>query len=209
MKYTIAIIGGTGKAGRFLAETAIKKGYKVRMLVRNPEKVLIANKNIELIKGDAQSSESIVSLLKGCEAVVNTFGQPNREAPLYSEVTKLVIATMSKMGIKRYIGVTGGSLDVYGDKKSLANRFGAIVFRVMYAEMIQDKKKELALLQESGIDWTLVRLPFVFEKSGNKAIKESLYDMPGLTITNRDIADFLINEISDSKYLRQTPFIAN
>ncbi|MFC6602191.1 NAD(P)H-binding protein [Ectobacillus funiculus] len=75
--------------------------------------------------------------------------------------------------------------------------------------MIQDKKKELALLQESGIDWTLVRLPFVFEKSGNKAIKESLYDMPGLTITNRDIADFLINEISDSKYLRQTPFIAN
>lgn len=209
MKRTIAIIGGTGKAGKFLAETAIKKGYKVRMLVRNPEKVLVTNKNIELIKGDAQSSESILSLLEGCEAVVNTFGQPNKETPLYSEVTKLIIAAMSKMGIKRYIGVTGGSLDIYGDKKSLANRFGALIFRMMYAEMIKDKKKELALLQESGIDWTLIRLPFVFENNSGKAIKESLYDMPGLTITNRDIADFLIDEISASKYVHQTPFIAN
>ncbi len=209
MKRTIAIIGGTGKAGKFLAETAIKKGYNVRMLVRNPEKVLVTNKNIKLIKGDAQSSESIFSLLEGCEAVVNTFGQPNRETPLYSEVTKSIITAMSNLGIKRYIGVTGGSLDVYGDKKSLANQFGAIVFRMIYAEMIKDKKKELALLQESGIDWTLVRLPFVFEKNSGKAVRESLYDMPGLTITNRDIADFLINEISASKYLRQIPFIAN
>lgn len=209
MKRTIAIIGGTGKAGRFLAETAIKKGYKVRMLIRNPEKVSVTSQNIELIKGDAQNPESIYSLLKGCEAVVNTFGQPNRETPLYSEITKLIITTMSNTGVKRYIGVTGGSLDIYGDKKSLANQFGAILFRMIYSEMIKDKKKELALLQESEIDWTLVRLPFVVEKNSNKPIKDSLYDMPGLTITNRDIADFLITEISASKYLRQTPFIAN
>lgn len=209
MKRTIAIIGGTGKAGRFLAETAIKKGYKVRMLIRNPEKVSVTSQNIELIKGDAQNPESIYSLLKGCEAVVNTFGQPNRETPLYSEITKLIITTMSNTGVKRYIGVTGGSLDIYGDKKSLANQFGAILFRIIYSEMIKDKKKELALLQESEIDWTLVRLPFVVEKNSNKPIKDSLYDMPGFTITNRDIADFLITEISASKYLRQTPFIAN
>jgi len=34
----IAIIGGTGKAGRYIASKALEKGYHVRMLVRNPEK---------------------------------------------------------------------------------------------------------------------------------------------------------------------------
>ncbi|MCI0768489.1 NAD(P)H-binding protein [Bacillus sp. TL12] len=209
MKSTIAIIGGTGKVGKFLAETAIKKGYTVRMLVRNPEKVSVTSPNIELIKGYAQNPHSIRSLLEGCEAVVNTFGQPNRDTPLYSEVTKLIITIMGDIGIKRYIGVTGGSLDIYGDKKSFVNKLGAIVFRIMYSKMIKDKKKELIILQESKIDWTLVRLPFIYEKDINKTIKENLFDMPGLTITNRNIADFLIDEISNSKYIRKTPFIAN
>lgn len=209
MKRTIAIIGGTGKAGKFLAETAIKKGYTVRMLVRSPEKVSITGPNIELIIGDAQNPYSIRSLLEGCDAVVNTFGQPNRATPLYSEVTKLIITIMEDIGIKRYIGVSGGSLDVNGDKKSFVNKLGAIFFRIMYSKMIKDKKKELTILHESRRDWTLVRLPFIYEKDINKSIKESLFDMPGLTITNRNIADFLINEISNSKYIRQTPFIAN
>ncbi|NSW39481.1 NADH-flavin reductase, partial [Bacillus sp. Xin1] len=65
------------------------------------------------------------------------------------------------------------------------------------------------ILQESKINWTLARLPFIYEKDINKTIKENLFDMPGLTITNRNIADFLIDEISNSKYIRKTPFIAN
>ena len=36
----IAIIGGTGKAGRYIASKALEKGYHVRMLVRDPEKLV-------------------------------------------------------------------------------------------------------------------------------------------------------------------------
>lgn len=46
-------------------------------------------------------------LLSGCHAVINTFGQPNKAIPLYSEVTEVVIQVMKELSIKRYIGVTG------------------------------------------------------------------------------------------------------
>jgi putative NADH-flavin reductase len=32
----IAIIGGNGKVGRYIAEKAIENGFQVRQLIRNP-----------------------------------------------------------------------------------------------------------------------------------------------------------------------------
>ena len=44
--------------------------------------------------------------------------------------------------------------------------------------MMQDKYKELQIIQNSEVDWTIVRLPFVIEGNGIGNIKESLVDMP-------------------------------
>ncbi|MGG0481743.1 NAD(P)H-binding protein [Priestia megaterium] len=209
MKNTIAIIGGTGRAGKFLAKSALEKGYHVRMLVRTPPKPLFDGQNITLIQGDARNRDDILSLLRGCQAVINTFGQPNKAVPLYSEITALVIQTMKELEIKRYIGVTGGSLDIDGDKKSVLNKIGAMAFRILYSEMMRDKRKELQLLQTSRLDWTLVRLPFVKEHRKSQAIKENTFDMPGFNIASCDIARFMIEHIHNSSYIGKTPFISN
>ncbi|MFB8422898.1 NAD(P)-dependent oxidoreductase [Priestia megaterium] len=209
MKNTIAIIGGTGRAGKFLAKSAVKKGYSVRMLVRTPKKSLLDDPNITLIEGDARDQDVILSLLSGCHAVINTFVQPNKAVPLYSEITALVIQTMKELEIRRYVGVTGGSLDIEGDKKSILNKVGASVFRILYAEMMEDKRKELQLLRKSKLDWTLIRLPFVKENKKSQAIKEDEFDMPGFKISSRDIARFMIEQIHNPSYIGKTPFIAN
>ncbi len=54
-----------------------------------------------------------------------------------------------------------------------------------------------------------MRLPFVVEGSETGKVKENLTDMPGAKITNADIANFIINQVNDRKYVRKTPFIAN
>ncbi|WP_347395830.1 NAD(P)H-binding protein [Priestia megaterium] len=209
MENIIAIIGGTGKDGKYLAETAIQKGYKVRLLVRSPEKLTFSNPNVSFIQGDARDADSIYSLINGCDVVINTFGQPNRAKPLYSETTTLIVNTMKELEIKRYIGVTGGSLDIKGDKKTLVNKLGAIAFRILYSEMILDKKKELQILEESKLDWTLVRLPFVKEHKKSKKIKVNSLDMPGFKISAEGIAQFLIEQVPCSSYIRKAPFISN
>ncbi|WP_220095161.1 SDR family oxidoreductase [Bacillus sp. 03113] len=205
----IAIIGGTGKVGRYIAKKALESGFQVRMLVRNPDKLTYSDDRIELIKGDAQNKTSIRTLIKDCHIVINTLGQPLKDFPIYSSVTSNILNFMGEFGIRRYIGVTGASLNVTGDKKKLVNRIGAKMFELLFSEMIADKKKELTILQNSDVEWTLVRLPFVVEGPETGRIKEKLTDMPGVKISNENIAKFIINQINDKKYLEKTPCISN
>ncbi|MGM7636537.1 NAD(P)-dependent oxidoreductase [Bacillus sp. Hm123] len=209
MTHKVAIIGGNGKVGRFVAKQAIENGHEVRLLARNLNKLHTVDKRIEFVKGDARNPHTIQSLLEGCEVVINTLGQPVKEFPIYSMVTKSILDTMSDLGISRYIGVTGGSLDVQGDEKSISNKMGARMFQILFPKMMQDKEREFEALQNSILDWTLIRLPFVIEGTTSYGIKESLTDMPGVKINNTDIASFIIRQIKEKEYIHKTPFIAN
>ncbi|GAB6613368.1 hypothetical protein bcgnr5406_21060 [Bacillus cereus] len=116
---------------------------------------------------------------------------------------------MKEFEIKRYILISGGSLDVIGDQKGIINKIGATLFKVFLSKMMQDKYKELQIIQGSDVDWTIVRLPFVMEGNGIGNIKESLVDMPGIKIQNSDIAPFVIKQINSERYVGKCPFISN
>ncbi|TCZ78416.1 NAD-dependent epimerase/dehydratase family protein [Paenibacillus albiflavus] len=205
---TIAIIGGTGKVGKYIAKRAIDNGYYVRMLVRNPDTVIFPDHRIEVVQGDVLDMITLRTVLKSCDIVMNTFGQPAKAEPLYSQVTEQILSIMNEFGIYRYIGVTGGSLNVSGDQKSMKNKIGERLFALFFSKMMIDKRRELDILEKSQVDWTLVRLPFVKEGTEKGEIKENVLDMPGNSITNNDIASFLIQQIDDQKYLRKTPCIS-
>ncbi|CAM4249598.1 NADH-flavin reductase [Bacillus manliponensis] len=205
----VAIIGGNGKVGRFLMKTAVEAGYKVQMLMRDPNLSTNLSGNVKIIQGDATNIEDIRSVLTGCDAVINTIGPAGKGVFIFHQVTSHIITVMKELHINRYILVSGGSLDVEGDRKSFINKLGAKMFRVFLPAMMEDKQKELACVEKSNIEWTLVRLPFVVDDISSNEIKESLINMPGVKIHNGDIARFLIEQISDNTYIRKCPFIAN
>jgi len=205
----IAVIGGAGKAGRYVVEKALEAGYQVRVLTRNPKQFKAFYKHVEIIKGDVRDVEVIRTLFNGCHTVISTLGKPKKESFIFSSATNNILTVMNELHILRYIVVSGGSVDVPGDKKSFLNKMGARMFRILFPNMMKDKYKELNLLLESNLDWTFVRLPFVVEGVATGSIKESLRDIPGLKIYNSDIADFLIKQIASPLYIRKCPFIAN
>lgn len=209
-KATLALIGGTGKVGRHIAAEALRYGCTVRMLVRDPKKMVNQKNGIEMIEGTVENAAAIRSLLKDCQVVINTFGQPVKEPPLYSSVTKNVLVVMEELGVNRYIGVTGGSLTLQSDQKKVSSKIGARMFELIYSEMMKDKKKEAEVLScYKSIDWTLLRLPFVLEREKITGVKVNLEDMPGVTIGNKDIAQFIVSQINGKSYIHKTPFIAN
>ncbi|CAM3630509.1 NAD(P)-dependent oxidoreductase [Marinicrinis lubricantis] len=207
--HKIVIIGGTGRAGRHIAAEALDKGYQVRMLIRNPDKLSNKDPRIEIIRGTIEDTD-IKQLLKGCETVINTFGQPAKSKPIYSRLTQSILQTMQELHIKRYIGVTGGSLTLEGDQKGFINKIGAKIFQLLYGELLKDRLQEWRILNEyKQIEWSMVRLPFIVEGSKGGVIKEHLTDMPGTRITSGDIAEFLVRQIHDKTYVHRSPFIAN
>ena len=76
----IAVIGGTGKAGKYLINQLINQGYHIKALTRNPEKLRHDSSLIEKVTGDARNFETVFTLLQGCDAVISTIG-PSKNEP--------------------------------------------------------------------------------------------------------------------------------
>ncbi|MEJ8306412.1 NAD(P)-dependent oxidoreductase [Saccharibacillus sacchari] len=208
----IAVIGGTGSVGRYVVSCALQQGYRVRMLARSVRSMQLPPEmaaRLSVIQGDATRFDSLRDLLHGCSAVINTFGRPPQEEPLYSAVTRRVLEEMERAGVRRYIGVTGLSLKLQGDHKSIGGRVVSRMLRSLHPQFAQDRLAELAVLQSSSVEWTLVRLPVVKEGQGGCAVKANADRMTGNRIYNGDVARFLVKQVDEAEYVRRCPFIGS
>jgi hypothetical protein len=61
------------------------------------------------------------------------------------------------------------------------------------------------------LDWTIVRLAMLNKKPKSGKVKAGYVDTGeiGTQISRADIADFMLKQIEDTKYLREAPAISN
>jgi putative NADH-flavin reductase len=205
----IAVIGGTGKAGKYLVNQLVNQGFKIKVLLRNPEKLEIKSHLVEKISGDVRNYESVNSLIEGCSAVISTLGQSRGESPIFSYATGNIIKSMRVQNVKRYIMITGLTIETIYDKKSFRTQILSKIMKLSFPAIIEDKQKEYSILSESDLDWTVIRLPLIKQTESLGQIKISLTDCPGKKISSTDLAIFLISQLFDDTYIRKSPFIAN
>ena len=79
----VAVIGGTGKAGRYLLKQLVSQNYSIRALTRNRHN-LEETKHVEKVIGDVTDYESVYNLVDGCDALISTLGQTKGENPGFS-----------------------------------------------------------------------------------------------------------------------------
>ncbi|EJL68289.1 NAD(P)-dependent oxidoreductase [Chryseobacterium populi] len=206
---TIAVIGGTGKSGRYLVQNLLNKNYPIRLLLRNPENFTDKNPLIEVIEGDARDYNSINSLVTGCALVMSTLGQPEDEKSIFSDATGNIIKAMNLNGIKRYIVTTGLSVNTPFDSKNVKVKIATDWMHQNYPETTSDKQREYELLTKSNLDWTLVRLPLINLTNENFNTEADLKDCKGENISVTDLAEFLALQIDDETYIGKSPFLYN
>lgn len=205
----IAVIGGTGKSGKYLVKELISKGYSIRLLHRKPEKLTLNSSLIEIVKGDARDASAISRLIEGAGAVISALSQPVGETSIFSDATRNIISAMEEHHVSRYIVIAGLNVDTPSDQKGEMTRAGTDWMKANYPVTTQDRQKEYEILRSSSIDWTMVRLPLIEQTEERKGIISSLTDCPGTGISATDLADFLITQLSDEQFSRQAPFIAS
>lgn len=205
----VALIGATGKAGKYLLKELLNQGYQVKVLLRKPESFTISHPNLEIVAGDIKDLDTTRNLLDYCDAVISAIGQPNDEPLISSLAAKNLIQVMDQNRISRYIFLAGLSIDLPGDQKSEANLQGSKWMKETFPIVMTDKEKALRYLQKSDIEWTMVRLPWIEETAERRKLKVSLQDCLGEKISTSDLAIFVVQQLIDSNYLRKAPFIAS
>ena len=205
---TIAVLGGGGRTGKFLVAKLIDQGYRLKVLLRSPENFEFNHPSVEIVKGDAIDPISIHALVKNSQAVVSTLGQRKGEPLVAYTATLNILKAMAYYKIRRYVLVAGINIDTSSDKKSAQTLAATEWMKANFPLIQEDRQKAYSALLESSLDWTLVRVPMIeFTEAGGN-ITVSREDCLGTKITAGDIANFLVQQLTDDRFFRQAPFIA-
>lgn len=204
----VAVLGGGGKTGNYLVNQLLKKGFSLKILLRNPENFGIKNPKIEIVQGDALDFNSIKLLLKDCQAVLSTIGQRKGEPLVASVVTEYILDVMREYQIERYVLLAGLNIDTPFDKKSPKTMMATDWMKNNFPIIQEDRQKAYDLLEQSDVNWTQVRVPFIEFRDDDFEINVNLEDCLGDKISALEISNFMIEEMIVSKYSRQSPFIS-
>jgi putative NADH-flavin reductase len=214
----IALFGGTGSMGKYALELALSKGYEVRALVRNPEKVTTKNDRLTLIKGDVLIAEDVKKAVQGTDLVVSLFGHPFGkknavEAPdnLQTEGTRNIVAAMKKYEVERIISLSGGGVP-FPEKdqpKLFPDKLIGFIMNTFFAKLIQDGINHVQVLEESGLKWMVVRGTRFVDEDKNGVYRVGWVGVnAGSKIGRKDLAHFVVSQLEDEQYNYQMPLIS-
>lgn len=208
---TIGIVGASGKAGRFLVHESQKKGYRVRVLVRDIKTLKYfmhyLNYNVEVIEGDVHSKDDLKKLLTGCDLVINTLGQLKNCGGFYESTVKNILSVMDDLKIDKYLGVCASTVLKEGDQRNFIHKIASRYMYMTYPHMMIDKTRALLHLENSSINWTLYRVPKIIEFSKLAKISTNQREISGFKINNRSLAKLILENIDKGIYHNNTVFV--
>ena len=81
-----------------------------------------------------------------------------------------------------------------------------VASRYVYEDML----KTVDLVRASGLDWTIVRVPMLTDEPATGQVKAGMVGKGmGARISRADMADFMLEQVKNSDYVRKAPAISN
>lgn len=205
----LLVIGASRGIGRQVVQQALSMGYQVTASSRNVRAIGLEHPQLQLLRADILDFFALQRVVPGHDAVVLSLGAlPTFETiRLFSEGTRNLIDAMYAARIKRLIVVTGiGAGDSKGHGGFLYDRlFQPFVMRTLY----RDKDRQEAIVRKSGLEWTIVRPGFLTNAGLTREYKVHT-DLSGITagkISRADVADFILTELEQPRYMSRTPLL--
>ncbi len=203
----VAVLGATGTTGRLLVDELVRRGHTVVALTRAGEAG--GPGAVSWVMGDARDPAALRSLVSGGDAVVSALGPRRGDDTLHRDVSPLLVAEMRRLGVRRFVGISGAGIDVPGDRKSRRDRVVSALLQRLGGETVRDKALERQTWADSGLDWTLVRAPRLVDGPPTGRVEHSADHSPRRTsITRADLATFLADLVDRPDYLQQAPLVA-
>jgi uncharacterized protein YbjT (DUF2867 family) len=144
---TVALTGATGFVGQAVLDVAVRRGVQVRALTRRPQ---AERQGIEWVPGDLTSAAALGDLVRGVGTVLHVAGltsarDPAAFAAANVDGTAKLLAAARGAQAKRFVFVSS-----LAAREPALSHYGA------------SKAEAEALVQASGLDWTIVRPPGVY-----------------------------------------------
>jgi putative NADH-flavin reductase len=211
---TVLIIGASKGIGLEALKQALSAGHTVRALARSASRIPIEHPQLEKIDGDALESPTVQRALNGVDVVIQSLGLSMGPdlifglVRLFSEATRILVDAMKKSGTKRLICVTGFGA---GDSRGHGGLLYNVTFSLVLGRAYDDKDVQEQIIRRSGLEWVIAR-PVILTngpKTGTYRTLTEPRDWRCGFISRADVADFMVKQIDDDRYLGKTPVLSD
>lgn len=201
----LAVIGANGRSGRAFTGAASAAGHSIRAGARNqlPED----GENIEYVWCDATNYDDLRQLIAGQDAVVSLIGHiKNSPEDVQTQATQQTIKAMRDENISRFISLTGNGVRMPGDTITPLDRLMDLGIKLADPARVRDGKNFVAKLQQSDLDWTVLRVlklqnirPRPYALLSNGPAK--------WVVGRREVAQAILEVLEDNSFRGQAPMI--
>jgi putative NADH-flavin reductase len=207
----VLIVGATGGSGRQLVSQALERGYEVTAFVRTPSRLQQQDPRLRVVVGDVLDYASVDAAVRGQDAVVSALGHKQffRPTRILSDGTRNVLRAMEAHGVRRFVGETALSLgNSAGRLGLLYTFFNTPVILPFY---FWDKTRQERAIAASAVDWIIVRPGALTNgaRTGKYRHGRNVGSFVAtVTISRADVAEFMLNQLTDNTYLKRAVGIA-
>ena len=206
----ILIIGSTGGTGRKLVSQALARGYTVTAFTRKISRVQISHDRLKITEGNVLDIDSLTKAVHNQDAVLCALGHKRWFYPtkILSEGTKNILSAMEQNNVKRFICET--SLGLGDSMGRMGIYYTFFVIPLILPFYFWDKRKQESIIKLSTLDWTIIRPGALNNRKARgkyrtgKKIGNWFYTVG---VSRADVADFMLNQLEDAKYIHSTPGI--
>ena len=205
----VLVIEAAGKSGKAVVEQAVAAGHDVTAFVHKIEGYA-PDLNVRVVVGDARDRSAMDSAMLGQDAVIDTIGGKLsfKTTTLESSAAATIIASMQSSGVCRLVVI---SVIGAGESVMNTNWYERLFLSTILRSEMKDKAAMEASVDASGLDWTIVRLPFLNDDpaTGNIHVFSAGTGEIAHKMTRADLAAFMVAQLSSDEYLQKAVAVAN
>ncbi|HET9587278.1 MAG TPA: SDR family oxidoreductase [Anaerolineales bacterium] len=204
----LTIFGATSPTGKLLVEKALAQGHEVTAFVREETKLRIEHERLRVVRGDALNSGEVESAIRGSDAVLSTLGPKGKPAVMVTESTRNIVTAMQKHGIRRLVVVSVAGIAVPQDRRGF-NLVSALI-KLLLKDVFLDRQNQIAVLESSNLDWIAVRVSRLIDAPATGSVKAFFGNAsPRMKVSRGDLADFMLKQLTEDRWIRQAPILRN
>lgn len=206
----VLVFGASGATGREVVKHALDRGHSVGAFVRDPDKFGIRHANLTLTVGDVTDYASVERAVRSRDAVASALGSGNSLSshPTLTDGIQNIIRAMDHAAVPRFVYLS--MLGVDNSRKQLGIVDKYIVLPLLLRNVVADHAREEGLIKRSTLDWVIVRPPRLTNgpytgryQSGEDVRERGLL----ASISRADVADFMVKQFADDRYVHRTPAV--
>ncbi|MDD7935342.1 NAD(P)-dependent oxidoreductase [Actinomycetospora straminea] len=210
----VTVFGGTGKIGRLVVRRLLDEGHRVTALVRSPEKLALESDRLEVIVAQLDDEPAIRKAVDGADAVISALGPAVdpflRSGPLTAAM-RTIVAAMHEAGVRRLVALSTVSVPDPRDRPSLVERLVPAGIGFLIPGALEEVQGMAEAVTTSDLDWTLARMFAPIDIPSNGTLRAGFLgrDDVGTPMARTDVAAFLVDQLTDDRFVGAAPAISN